>query len=299
MAHLLSFYSWGQAVENKGEGNELIVEALDINVFQDGELYQNPLKEETPKLDARARDADGVMYEDSTVQSKGFPARWLPMGSNRVTAPDVRRGERVKIYRKADSPEFFWKEAGLDEHLRRQETVVWAFNNNPETGGGDEFNPELCYYVELSTHKGHLVIETNQSNSEPVAWSIDLNAKEGVLTIQDSDESYLEYNAVEPSIRLQLNTGTFVTLDKKLIEAYAPELIHLFTDKDIRAEAKNMTFSCERWMATATGNFTVNAGKWHVECPDSSFSGKLKVGKDLIVGGKADITGVCKAEAHI
>ena len=36
MANLLKFFSWGQAVENKLEGNELIVEALDVNVFQDG-----------------------------------------------------------------------------------------------------------------------------------------------------------------------------------------------------------------------------------------------------------------------
>jgi len=299
MGHLLKFYSWGQAVENKGEGNELIVEALDINVFQDGELYQNPLKEETPKLDARARDADGVMYEDSTVMAKGFPAKWLPMGSNRVTAPDIRRGERVKIYRKADSDQYFWKEAGLDEHLRRQETVVWAFNNTPDTEGSDEFNPDACYYVEMSTHKGHLVIETNQTNNEPVAWSIDLNAKEGLLTIQDSGQSYVEYNAVEPSIRLQLNSETYVLLDKKMIEAYAPDLIHLFTDKDIRAEAKDMVFSCENWMATATSSFKVKAANWSVECPDSSFSGKLKVGDDLIVGGAAAITGVCKAAAHI
>lgn len=299
MANLLKFFSWGQAVENKLEGNELIVEALDVNVFQDGELYQNPLKEETPTLDGRARDADGNRYEDSTVQSKGFPAQWLPMCSNRVTAPDVRRGERVKIYRLADSDRYFWKETGLDEHLRRQETVVWAFNNNPHTEGSDEFDPNLCYYMEFSTHKGHLVIETNQSNEEPVAWSIDLNAKEGKLTIQDSDESYLEYDATVPSIRLQLNTETYVLLDKLMIEAYAPDLIHMFTDKDIRAEAKNMTFTCENWMATANSSFTVKAQKWKVECPDSQFTGKLRVGEDLVVGGKANITGVCKAEAHI
>lgn len=295
---LIKHFSYGIAVENKEKGNILIVEPTAINVFQDGELYQNPTKEETPKLDSRARDADGVRYEDSTVKSKGFPAKWLPNSSNRRTPPDIRRNERIEILRVADSSEYYWRELGLDEHLRRQETVVWVFNNNPETESEDTSDDKNCYYVEMSTHKGHLVIETNQSNEEPVGWSIELNTKEGVFTVQDTGENYIEYNAVEPSIRLQLNTGTFITLDKKMIEAYAPDLIHLFTERDIKAEAKNMTFKCTNWMVEAS-DFKVKASNWSVDCPNSSFSGKLRVGEDLVVGGLADITGVCKAAAHI
>src|ERR1700690_1198965 len=64
----------------------------------DGEIKSNPTTVETTGVDSSGKNFSTKAIVDGTVK-----ATWLPFGSNRASAPDVRRGERVYLWQGANA----------------------------------------------------------------------------------------------------------------------------------------------------------------------------------------------------
>ena len=117
---LFHVYTIGRAASNRKLSSPLLeVYPIEHFGYLDGEINSDPT---TTK--ASGVDANGKAYTTSVTTTNSIQATWIQWGSNRTTPPDVRRGERVLLWRYADTDQFYWTTLGMDDYLRRLETVV-------------------------------------------------------------------------------------------------------------------------------------------------------------------------------
>lgn len=221
-ASCFKIVSIGTVAENKALSSKVIsVSPIEQLTMFNGEVRSNPVALETTGLDRNGNNFATSVATDNVVQ-----ATWLPFGSNRKTAPDVRRGERVLIWATADADQYYWTVTGMDDRLRKLETVVWAFSANPaESSAGDEF--DNCYYLEMSTHNKSITLQTTTLNGEPYAYTCQFNLAEGAFILQDDDGNLVEIDSKEKRISLNNSANSKVDLKAGKIAISAPEEVSI------------------------------------------------------------------------
>jgi len=209
-------YSFGRVADNKARSSKTI----NVTPIENASMISGEIASNEKEMVSKGVDASGNHYQTSVVADTAIEAEWLPFGSNRVTAPDVRRGERVMIWQYADTDAFYWTTTGWDDALRRLETVVYAFSNNSKVDG-EGFNPKDYYFVEVSTHDKHIILRTSKADGEPFEYGFVFDTKNGIVTLADDAGNLFELNSKDTKMSMVLNTGTKVILDKQkiLIEA--------------------------------------------------------------------------------
>lgn len=201
--------------KNGGWCNEIDVTPIESQGMLDGELKSNPTE-----IEASGVDANGQAFSSKAIVDNAVVATWLPFGSNRITAPDVRRGERVYLWRAGDNDKYYWTIAGLDGHLRKLETVVFAFSATKDEGtSGIDINS--CYYMEVSTHQKTITIETSTSNGEQFSYMAQINAAENTLTLKDDVGQIVQIDSDEHKVMMANQDGCHVILDKTRVNIKA------------------------------------------------------------------------------
>lgn len=216
----MEFYSFAIAAQNKHLDSDIVYAMpVEITPYMDGEL------------DARIEEVEGSgedhYEEEYTVKVKkdnAVKAQWLPIhNTNRRTPPDIRRGERLLLYRFADSERFFWVSMGQDDHLRRLETVIytWSATDREED---DATDPQFCYSFEVCTHTRQVTFRTvrgkdhgGTGTKEPFAYTLQFNTDYGSVVLTDDDDNYFELDSTETRLLLRNKFDTIVHLDKKRV----------------------------------------------------------------------------------
>ncbi|EKD22558.1 MAG: hypothetical protein ACD_84C00046G0002 [uncultured bacterium] len=187
-------------------------------------------------------------------------ATWLPLGgSNRITAPDVRRGETVVLYRFADSDEFFWVTLIDDFSLRKLETVVFAFSGTKVEGV--KMDAGNTYFLEISTHSKMIHLHTSKANGEPYSYDIQLNTAEGFLQIQDDDGNFFKFDSADRHIVMVNRDQSKVEINKTIINFESSDEINMKTRKltqtaqDVITKATNVNVTGSSQVRVDGGNF--------------------------------------------
>lgn len=214
--------SLGIVAENKKlSSKEILVTPIEELSMSDGEIRSNP---ET--LEASGVDATGKAFNSSVAVDSVIEATWVPFLSNRVTAPDVRRGERVRIWRSGDSDKYYWSTMGLDDNLRKLETVVFAFSATKDESQ-TELNLDNCYYFEVSTHNKSITLQTSTVNGEPFSYTVQINAAEGAFLVEDDIGNSFELDSSENRLTLENADQSVVELNKGKISLTANEEVSI------------------------------------------------------------------------
>lgn len=215
-ATVFRIVSIGIVAENKAMfAKEVDVTPIESMSMLDGEIKSNPTAVESEGVDAHGKSFATRATVDSTVT-----ATWLPWGSNRVTPPDVRRGERVYLWQSADADKYYWTSSGLDDRLRKLETAIFAFSaSSNETDSG--IDVDKCYFIEISTHQKLITLKTSSANGEPNEYTFQFNTGEGVVTLADDVGNYFELDSQERKLTLQNQDQSHVILDKTKISIKA------------------------------------------------------------------------------
>lgn len=232
----LHFYSLAIVANNKLLSSKLI-EATPIEHLSliDGEIASIPLERET-----KGKDSEGNEYTVKVTTDNAIQAKWLPFsGSNRKTAPDVRRGERVIIWQFADYNDFYWSTTGFDDHLRKLETATYAFSGTKDEEV-DGTEPENSYTFEVSTHLGLVTLSTSKVNGEHCKYFFQFNAKEGRVILTDDIGNEFLLDSALTKIFLKNVDGTTVVLDKKRLMAFANDQISIKATNLISLSTKDL-----------------------------------------------------------
>jgi hypothetical protein len=215
-ATVFRIVSIGIVAENKAMfAKEVDVTPIESMSMLDGEIKSNPTAVESEGTDARGQSFATRATVDSTVT-----ATWLPWGSNRVTPPDVRRGERVYLWQAADADKYYWTSSGLDDRLRKLETAIFAFSaSSNETDSG--IDVDKCYFIEISTHQKLITLKTSSANGEPYEYTFQFNTGEGAVTLADDVGNYFELDSEAQKLTLKNQAQSHVILDKTRINIKA------------------------------------------------------------------------------
>lgn len=275
----------GRVAENKELRSKVIL-AIPVEAVSmlDGEVKSNVTTLEYKGVDANDTEFTSKIDIDNAVE-----ATWLPFGSNRMTAPDVRRGERVLVWQAADADKYYWTVTGLDDDYRRLETVVFAFNANPKEDNATN-GLENCYTFEISTHTGQITVRTTALNGEYTTYVIQLNTMQGAFTMQDGRGNFAHLDSADLLWHLALMTGTFFKLDKNNILANAPDKFQL--------DAKNSATINTKKMVINSDTTTINAKSTKIS-DDVDIGGNCSVGGNLGVAGSFSGGGVKMAGGTI
>lgn len=218
----LRFYSIGVVAANK-KLSSVTIEVVPIEELPmlDGFLTDNQ------KLSKAAGvDSSGRHYASKVKTSVSIQAEWLRLGdANRLTAPDVRRGESVVIYQFGDADKYYWNTLKNDSRLRKLETVVWGISAS--TSESEGLNANNAYYIEFSSHTKMITLHTSQSNGEACGYDIQINAADGYVLIKDTLSNYFKLDSRGQSLRLENAVGSFLDVSKGIVNMKGVETVNL------------------------------------------------------------------------
>ena len=236
------FYSFGQVANNKPPSSDMIqVTPIEALTMLDGEIISAPMAAET-----KGTDASGIAYQTKVKTDNAIEAKWMPMRSNRRTAPDVRRGERVFIWQYADTDKYYWTETGWDDHLRKLETAIFSFSGTMDEAA-DSLDPVYCYSFEISTHTGNVTLRTSKANGEFCLYSMQFNTKDGRVLLTDELGNQFEMDSKKSVLQLLNADKTNIKIDKRTILFYAPDSITAKADKSMLLQTKSFKLVCDTY----------------------------------------------------
>ncbi len=290
----LHIYSYGVSLENKPlNTKDLRVVPMEIVPFIQGEVAENDTE-----IKVTGVDRFGNNYTASSASTNAVTAEWLPLGSNRATAPDIRRGERIILFRYKNVDEFFWVVDGRDEHLRRLETVIYRYSNSRDEGEVT-ITDDNSWSLTVSTHEKHITLKTTKNDGEPFAYTFQINAKEGIVVLTDNatDDggNYIELNSRDTNIIAKNIDGTYVELNKKVLNLHALDEINITTKTlNIKTQAINettdtITTNASSSINTNTSTNTITATTTHNGA--ATITGTTTIGGGMSVSGGASING--------
>lgn len=212
--------------------------------LQSKEVEATPM-EEMPMLDGflddkldpysgSGEDSAGKGYSAKIDMARSIKATWVPFGaSNRLTAPDVRRGEMIMLYQFGDADKFYWTTLKDDNRLRKLETAVYAFSGTREENVN--IGPQNSYYLEVSTHTKQITLHTSQADKEPFGYDIQINTGDGRILIIDTAGNKFLLDSQATQLRMENAVGSFLDITKQVATLTAADQVTINT--------KNMTIN--------------------------------------------------------
>lgn len=244
----------------------------------------NELQSGSETREKTSVDNDGNTVNIKMDLSTTSTATWKGC-TNRATSPDVRRGERVEVFRLGDSDVYYWDSLGMDDHLRRLETAVFNLSGNPNN---DNTNPSQDdnYYLEVSTHDKHITLHTSKANGEPFGYTMQLDTEKGTYTLEDDLGNYLHLNTGDKHWRWENADGSFMELNKKNIAIHAPKTIDVtFNTCNMSGKQLNITVPD----INITGDIK-HAGS-NTQTGDYTVTGQVTVTGPVNITGATSIVG--------
>jgi len=202
-------------------------------------------------------------------KSVTIKAKWLALGhSNRKTAPMVKKGEQVMLFRYANEDEFYWMTMYNEFDLRRKEKVIHYYSNTDVFM--ENLHDDNTYWTKVDTINKEVSIHTSDNDGEHTTYDIMINTKKGVISIIDGKGNELLFDS-------SINTLTANIIDKIV-----------FNTKIIEYNATNK-------MTITTPNLTMNANKWTTTSSDNTHN----IGSVKYLGGTITHDDICIDKTHV
>lgn len=241
----LRFYSLGIVAENKKLGSKHV----EVTPTEEMPMLDGELAPVSTDYKAKAVDNLDSSYETTVETTSTINALWLPIGAaNRISAPDVRRGEHVILYKFGDTDQYFWNTLNDDIKLRKLETVIYAFSAT--TNEAAEVNGKTYYFIEISTHKKLITLHTSKDNGEPYGYDIQLDTNNGKLVITDDVGNYVLLDSSQTQIVLR-------NVDETTFDMKGPNL-------DVTVP-QTYTVKCKDYKLDASGSVDIKSGTTKVQ----------------------------------
>lgn len=209
----LTPYSKGIVAVNKEPNTDIIyVWPMKILPMVDGEIL-----DAAEPYSADVVDSFGRRRRITAETTNTLKCKYKPNNPNLMTAPDVRRGAEVMIYRDSVSDYFYWETISNTKNYQKLEEVTLGFSNTQKED--ESADMQNTWTQTISTRRKVVdLIKTTKSDGEKWAYYIGLTAKEGFIEIKDDIGNMIRLDSPNNTIRLQNGAGTFLELNQTKIE---------------------------------------------------------------------------------
>lgn len=222
----LKFYSYGIVAANKPLKSKIV----EVAPMEELPMLDGYLDDAQEKYTASGKDAAGKDYTTSVNMANSIKAEWIPCSaSNRITPPDVRRGESLIIYQFGDADKFYWTTLKADNRLRKLETVIFAFSGTRVED--QDITAANSYFLEISTHTKQVTFHTSQADGEPYGYDIQINTKDGKIIIVDTIGNKFLLDSKAMQLRMENSVGAYMDLTKNIASIKTGEAINLESPK--------------------------------------------------------------------
>lgn len=244
-------YSYGIAAENlkltddkdkntKGAIDYKPNRYLEVTLTEKLPFYHGDINSDTTTFSSKHESRSGQVTDDEIKTTLSVKSKWLARGQgNRITPPNVRRGERLLIHRLGDTDQYFWETIENDNHLRKLETVIWVFSANKDEK--KEIDIDSCYILEVCTHSKHIRLTTSKANEEPYRYTIDLDTNHGSLSIFDDIANVIKLESKPKRILLCNSDGSLLHILGEEMHLHANKKILVTTEKYILQASESIT----------------------------------------------------------
>lgn len=207
MANTKKYYGLGMVVSDKVE------DSYDIEVYPieniptaSGELSVSDSGSATVK--DNAGNSVSVAYEKGNI----IPCTWYPNGEqNRISAPDVCKGDLVEIYTFGDTDKYYWSVFSHNADLRKREKVMYVFSNKGSVGS----IADKSYFLLVDTINKKTHYHTSDNDGEAVAFDFLFDGTVGV-TLTDSLGNSIVLESING--KLNITTTADIVLNTKNVE---------------------------------------------------------------------------------
>lgn len=280
---VLKFYSMGVvAAVKETNTKEIHVIPRETAPMMSGSAEVNP-----QVMTYNGKNTKGDSVQDKVVTDSTIAATWFPFRSNRVTAPDVVKGERVVIWQIGDEDKYYWTESGLDDNLRRLETIIIAISGSPATGDDKDISEGDWYFIEWSSHKKHFMMSNSKANGEQVQYVIKADFGEALFSIADDLDNNLVLDSLNAMWQITNTDKCLITMSKKDIEIIAQENFRLTAQKMI-------TMLCQTMQINANESFTLVTNTTDITSP-----GGINIHGNITHTGTIETTGGLSTPADV
>lgn len=248
----------GRVADNKPLGSkEVSVVPLEWMAFHDGEMKSDPTV-----MEFTSTSPSGVVSSGAAITDMTITATWIPSGSNRLTAPDVRRGERVELLTVGDSDQYYWRPTGLDDNLRKLETIVIGISATDDESD-TELRPDNMYWIEFSTHSKKLAFSSSKAGGEPFLYEFYFDMEKGEVCLTDDIGNFFRLVSSLSLLQLKNSKGVSVELNGK-------DLLLDVTRDLVASIARDVTITAGRDATLSAGRRSVIKGGSSYMSIDSS-----------------------------
>ena len=259
------FYSIGIVAANK----PLKSRHIEVTPMEDSPMLDGEITDNQDKYESKGSNSEGQAFEVSLKTTASIRALWVPFGdTNRKTAPDVRRGERVAIYRFGDADEYFWTTMTHHEKIRRLETAVYAYSNNSKEN--IENDSSSTYYFEISTHTKLITFHTAKNDGEFCSYNFQVNTKLGNFTFEDDIGNFIFLDSKEKQIKMRNIDDSFVDINRKIITLQSLDKIIMNT--------QHVEINAQSTLKITTSDFTTTTNGYKINAPTVVFSDNITAG---------------------
>lgn len=276
----LEYFSMGTVAEHlKSNETKIEVIPIDKQPFNSGKVVADAVE-----VKSSVANSQGEQVNTSTLASKAITADWIGDSGNRVTPPNVRRGDEVRIYRNADSDQYFWEAVNRDDSRRRLEKAKWRFSATKDESV-KKLDDTNSYTIDVDGETGAITVRTSTANGEAAPIAVRLDGKKGFVAIEVGEGNFLEiFHGKDGKVSLYNNRGTCVELDgaQALVKS---DQRQLYKTKAHDTEAKTITRKADTETVTLN-NGTVDANSYTVNSRNISLNApNMSVGTGMSVSG--------------
>lgn len=205
MKDSLNYIGLGYVVEDKIEDKteikvypvELIPTAMgDINVDEDI----------TSELKNVLGDDISVVVNKSTY----LTADWLNEGNNnRITAPDVCKGEIVKLFNMGEDLDYQWSTLFTKPMLRKREKLIIYLSNKASIE--DEEDLSKGYFLLIDSINKKTIFHMSDNDGEFTSYDVSVDGKIGSFLIKDGRSNKIELVSHQDSLDVKMGKNVNIT----------------------------------------------------------------------------------------
>jgi len=158
----------------------------------------------------------GTKQKITLTKERVLTAEWLPFGNyNRLTAPDVRKGDYVLIHRFSNTDKFYWTSLYNDITLRKEERIVYAVSAKPNVDPNEQL--DNMYYLDINSKNKYIRIHTTDKYNEYCTYDLVMNLKEGYIELVDGKGNSIKLDSSIDKLNIYTNTDYELTTGETIV----------------------------------------------------------------------------------
>ncbi|QXO09888.1 hypothetical protein pEaSNUABM38_00166 [Erwinia phage pEa_SNUABM_38] len=257
-------YSYGIVAEDKARGTDVIkVIPIEVNFAN-----ATTIDTKEAEIEMSYKNAKGAQDNLKVTMGKTIDATWLHLNSNRVTSPDVKKGDQVHLRRLGETDIYYWEDMNC-MNVKRLEHVVFAFGADPN--GGMVNNLANAYWMAFSPEDKHITLHTSKMNGEKFGYDLQIDTEESKVVIMDDAGNKIWMASEEGDIGSENSFGTKMHMFRDEVYGWAKDKIHWKT---------------KEWLVECDTATTVAKTKVTHDTPEHETTGNFLVDKDFTYNGK-------------